>query len=59
MEAYALKGIIIALFVLGIAGLVLAALIPGLVILGSIIGSVAAILAGLGFLLLIRCRREC
>ncbi len=44
-----MKAIIIALIVVGIAGLILSAVLPVVGIPG-IIGSVAALLAGIGFL---------
>lgn len=60
MEAYALKGIVIALLAVGIVGFILAILFPLFPIIGSITASLTAILAGIGFLLLLRCRRhEC
>ncbi len=46
------------LFVLGITGLVLTAIFPVIFGFGGIFGSVGAILTGIGFLLLIRFRRE-
>jgi F0F1-type ATP synthase assembly protein I len=48
-EVHSVKAIIIALIVVGIAGLILSAVLPVVGIPG-IIGSVAALLAGIGFL---------
>lgn len=48
-EVHSVKAIIIALIVVGITGLILSAILPVVGIPG-IIGSVAALLAGIGFL---------
>ena len=48
-EVQSVKAIIIALIVVGIAGMIVSALFP-IVGIGGIIGSVAALLAGIGFL---------
>ena len=45
-----MKAIIISLIVVGITGLILSALFPILIGVSGIIGSVAALLAGIGFL---------
>ncbi len=47
----------IALIIVGIIGLILSAVLPVVGIPG-IIGSVAALLSGIGFLMLCRCRRD-
>ena len=49
-EVQSVKAIIIALIVVGIAGMIVSALFPIIVGIGGIIGSVAALLAGIGFL---------
>lgn len=49
--------IAVALIVVGIVGLILSGILPAIGLPG-IIGSVAALLSGIGFLLLIRCARE-
>jgi len=55
-----LVGIIIALIVVGIVGLILSAIFPGIIGIAGIIGSVAALLAGIGFLIFkcVCCRRR-
>ena len=45
-----MKAIIIALIVVGIVGMILSAIFPIVVGIPGIIGSVAALLAGIGFL---------
>lgn len=45
-----MKAIIISLIVVGIAGMIVSALFPVFLGIGGIIGSVAALLAGIGFL---------
>ena len=47
----------IALIVVGIAGLILAGILPVIGIPG-VVGAVAALLSGIGFLLLTRCHRS-
>lgn len=49
--------IAVALIIVGIVGLVLSAALP-VIGLPGIIGGVAALLSGIGFLVLCRCRRE-
>jgi hypothetical protein len=49
-EVHSVKAIIISLIVVGIAGLILSAVLPVIVGIPGIIGSVAALLAGIGFL---------
>ncbi len=55
-----LKGIIIALIAVGIIGLIVSALFPVHIGIAGIIGSVAALLAGIGFLIFkcVCCRRD-
>ena len=49
--------IAVALIIVGIVGLILSAVLPIIGIPG-VIGGVAALLSGIGFLMLCRCRRE-
>lgn len=49
--------IAIALIVVGIVGLILSGVLPAIGV-GGIVGSVAALLSGIGFLLLCRCPRS-
>ena len=53
-----MKVIAILLLVAGVVGLILSALFPALSLAG-ILGAVAALLSGLGFLLMGRCRPCC
>ena len=53
-----MKVIAILLLIAGVVGLILSALFPALCLAG-ILGAVAALLSGLGFLLMGRCRPYC
>ena len=52
-----MRVVAVALIVVGIAGLILAGVLPAIGIPG-VVGAVAALLSGIGFLILCRCPRE-
>lgn len=52
-----MRYVAVALIIVGIVGLILSGVLPAIGIPG-VVGSVAALLSGIGFLLLCRCPRE-